>query len=120
MIREGDTQVVPDLFKDINQGRRGFYSERNRKAQPMGLTCTMVWILADNYHLNIMEGGTVEGMKNEFSGRVDTVLGLFLHEKTFQILEVGFRELFQEGFFPAFVNLGGWLFHGGFFIVTKI
>jgi hypothetical protein len=60
----------------------------------------MVWILADDHDLKLVEGALVEGTKYVGSCGIDHARGILMLNKLYQLIEIGFCELLLEHLFP--------------------
>ena len=77
------SQVSLDLLNDVQQRRWHTYTRRHGKTQAMGLTFTVVRVLAQNNHLDTLQGGRIEGIKILATGGVNHLALLFLRLQEF-------------------------------------
>lgn len=104
-------QVILDFFVHVAQRRRGYDALLHRKAQAVGLSRTVVRILSDDHHLDVVERGGVKGIENVLAGRVNGLASfLFGDQKCFQHRKVGLVEFVREGCLPAFLDAGRYVF----------
>jgi hypothetical protein len=60
----------------------------------------MVWILADDHYLELVERTLVEGTKYVGSGGIDHARGILMLNELYQLIEIGFCKLLLEHLFP--------------------
>ena len=60
VVGNGSAGLVVDLLEDISQRGRNVDARIHREAETVGLTGTMVRILPDDHHFNLIEGSGVE------------------------------------------------------------
>lgn len=71
------------------------------EAQTVGLARTVVGILADDHHFNLIEISMIEGVEDFLARRVHGLGLVFGFNKFDQIGEIGFFKLGLELFFPG-------------------
>ena len=102
IARSGDrrTDVGGYLLKDILQRGGMWHSVSHREAETMRLSRTVVGVLTNDNHLQLIERTFIEGTKDVATARIDAARGILLLHKTYQLLEVGFRKLLLEQGLP--------------------
>ena len=70
----------------------------------MGLTRTVVGILADDHHLELIEGALIEGSKDIRPPRIDAMCGVLVTHKLRKLLEIWLFEFGSENLSPILGN----------------
>ena len=102
VVRDGQTEIVPQLLEDIDQRRGRGNTFLNGKAEPMRLTGTMIGVLTQQYDLEIIKRGGFKSVEDQAAGWIDGPAGLFFRfEMRGDLEEVGFLKLVLEHFLPG-------------------
>ena len=104
--RYGRAGVVGDLLEDVLQRGREGNSVRDRETKPVGLSGTVIGVLADDDHFQAVERAFVEGAEDVAAARENAPRGVFLPYELRELREIGFFELRGEEFLPV----GGYLY----------
>ena len=73
--RDRLAQIIVYFLEDILQGRRLLDAFGHGKTKAVRLSRTVIGILAENDDFGIVYGTSIEGVKNQFSGRENAVVG---------------------------------------------
>ena len=101
ILRIGPSKICFQLLEDIYQRRRVSDSLMHGKTQSIGLSCTVIGILAEYDHLDGLERTMVKGRKNLPSRGIAPVAFVFRTHKLRQIREIVLAELGFEPGFPT-------------------
>ena len=109
----GRPSVVGDLLEDILQRGRERHAVAYREAEPVGLSGTVVGVLTDDDHFQLVERAFVEGAEDVAAARIDAPRGVFLPYELREVGEVGFFEFGSEQLFPVggdlYIHVARWL-----------
>lgn len=84
-----EPNVIAQLLEDIDERLRERDAVLHRKAEPMGLTVPVVWILPDNHNFYLVNRRAVEGVEDAIPRRKYPVLLLFFNQKLLQRRKIG-------------------------------
>ena len=101
----GNAQVVLNLLEDVLEGRREGHSVVYREAQAVRLSRSVVRVLPDDHHLRLVERTKVEGIENQFAGRIYLCTRIFVPHEVGQLDEVVLLKLRLQLLFPGFFYL---------------
>jgi hypothetical protein len=68
------------------------------------LAGAVVWVLAEDYNLDVVERAFIESCKNAASGRVDARVAVSFPYECGQLFEVWFFPFMRQRFFPTFLD----------------
>lgn len=102
--RHGLTHIISHLLEDIAQRWRKIHSIIHREAQAIGLSVSVIGILTDNHHLQVIEWAFIEGTKYISRSRKYLARGVLRLYKIDQLRKVGFIKLLLQQRFPIFRN----------------
>ena len=93
-------QVELYLLENVLQGGRERHSVAYGEAEPVGLARLVVRVLADDYHLHVVERTEVEGVEYLAAWRETGVVEVFLPDESCQVDEVLLLEFPTDVLFP--------------------
>lgn len=94
-------QIVGDFLVNILQGGGQTDTMIDSKAEAIGLSWTMIGILAKDHDFNLIKGREIKGMKDKLGRRVDGRLLVFRFHELSQLGKVVLLKFFRQYFFPA-------------------
>ena len=97
------------LLQDVAQRRRKRNTLTHREAEAIGLTWTMVGVLADDYDLDFIKRTAVKGAEYVATRGVDYPTAILTPHEGCKLLEIGLRELLTKYLLPIFCHL--YLYH---------
>ena len=97
---DGAPCIVVDLLEDVDKRGRHAYTIFHRETKSLGLSWTMIRILSDDDHLDVVERTEVEGIKYLAPRRVASALRIFRAHERGKPLEVGRSKLLLQHFGP--------------------
>ena len=98
---DGNAEVVFNLFEDVLEGGRLLDAFRDGERKPVRLSRTVVRVLPEDDDFGVVHAAMVEGVEDEFAGRIYPGLPVFVPDETGEGFEVRFLEFFAEQFFPG-------------------
>ena len=100
-----NAQVVLNLLEDVLEGRRKCHPVVHREAQAVRLPRSVVRVLPDDHHLRLVERTKVEGIEDQFAGRVYLCTRIFGPHEVGQLDEIVLLKLRLQLLFPGFFYL---------------
>ncbi len=108
MIRQGQSEIVADLLKDIDQRRRRLYALRYGKGEAVRLSWPVIRILAKDDDPHFFQRRVLKGIEYQSPWRVDRLpcrlLGL---QEADDLPKIRLLELVGESGFPISRDLNG-------------
>jgi len=99
-----DPEVAFDFFENVLEGRRGGNVVRHGEGQPHCLAVSVVWVLPENDHLDLVEGAELECLEDQRPRRKnDLPRGFFRMQGLGKLDEILFLEFFEKDRFPGFL-----------------
>lgn len=114
IVWQRSSNIIMNLFKDINEWRRVFDSFLNRKRESMSLSRAMIRILSKNNHFYRFKWGTIKSCKNILWMRINNLsFWYFISYKIRKLRKIGFLKFIFENSFPTFMqnNLSHTIFY---------
>jgi len=106
VVGDGHADVLVQFFEYIDEGRGRGDAFWDGEAEAVGLAGAVVGVLAEEDDLDLVEGGGVEGVKDEAAGGIDGFAGeAFRLEVVDDLEKIGFGEFLFEDAFPGFFDL---------------
>ena len=109
--RHGHAEVVVQLLEDVLQAGREGHAIGHREREAVGLSRTVVRVLAQDDHLHLVERREVESVKDQRTRGINGILSLLAHEERLEVGKIGCLELWPQHLVPAFVDIGFFDFH---------
>ncbi len=98
---DGNTEVVFNLFEDVLERGRLLDAFGDGEGEPVRLSGTVIGVLSEDDDFGVVHAAMVEGVEDEFAGRIYPGLPVFVPDETGEGFKVRFLEFFAEQFFPG-------------------
>ena len=116
-LRNGNAEVVVNLFEDVLQRRGMCHTVGNRKAKSFGLSEIMIGVLSENDDFYLVERAEIKRIEDERTGWKAFAVAIFLPDKLSERLKIRFVKLFLQYCLPT----GRYLdLHFGDWVAMKI
>ena len=76
----------------------------------MSLTWSVIRILSEHDHLDVIKVAMIESLENLAAGRINPVGRVFRFDELDQVFEIAFLEFTRKAIFPALMDLNIHLF----------
>ena len=107
MCRPRNTQVTMQFGENVLERRRRWNTDRNGKAQPVGLSWAMIGVLPQDHHLHLVERCQLKSPEDVAAFGMDGVPLALADQERLEVLERGCVQGPPKALGPAIANIRG-------------